>query len=98
MPENTNEILAELESCLVAELRPHFLVIVKEDDFYNVIITHPSFVLMDMGERVGKVFSAIEKRSPKLIKNNIIIVQAFCAEELEDLFEYWVSNEQSYDG
>lgn len=88
-----NSDLALLESILVVNLRPHFLAITREEDYINIVISHPSFVLLDMSERISKVFDLLKIFAPDVLKDNIIVVQAFCADELEDLFEFWVKDD-----
>jgi len=90
MEENNINVIAELEYCLVSRLVPHFLAISKEEDIYNIIVVHPTFVLLDMPERVSKVYDAIAGYDDKLLKNNVVIIQAFSGEEFESLFDYWL--------
>lgn len=82
-----------LESIIAANLRPSFLAITQEEDYINVVISHPSFVRMEMSERVITVFDLIKLYSPDILKENVIVVQPFCADEMEDLLEHWVYND-----
>jgi len=76
-------------------MRPHFLAITKEEDYINIVVSHPSFILMDMADRVSKVFDLIKIYDESLLINNVIVVQAFCADEMDDLFELWVTDENN---
>lgn len=76
-------------------MRPHFLAITKEEDYINIVVSHPSFILMDMADRVSKVFDLIKIYDESLLINNVIVVQAFCADEMDDLFEFWVTDENN---
>jgi len=84
-----NDIQA-LESLLSVHLRPHFLAITSEDNVINIVISHPSFVFQYMHERVSKVFSLIKNHNSDILTRNIVVVQPFSADEMNDLFEYWV--------
>ena len=43
-----------------------------------------------MSERVSKVYDAIAAYDADLLKNNVIIIQAFSADEFNSLFDYWL--------
>ena len=90
-----NSDLALLETIIVVNMRPHFLAITKEEDYINIVVSHPSFILMDMADRVSKVFDLIKIYDESLLINNVIVVQAFCADEMDDLFEFWVTDENN---
>lgn len=93
MNQSLKESVTKIEAAVVGEMRPHFLAITVDEGFVHIVITHPSFVMLPMKARVQKVLEAINKREPELIKTTPIMVQAFCANELEDLFEYWLEGE-----
>ena len=84
-----NDILL-LESTLSVHLRPHFLAVTAEDNVINVVVSHPSFVFQHMNERVAKIFNLIKQYNADILARNIVVVQPFSAEEMNDLFEYWI--------
>lgn len=91
MQDEQDNATTKIEFCLVSQIEPTFLAITEEEEnLYHVIIVHPSFILLNMPERVDKVYEALKKCDPTLLKNNVIVVQAFCSSEFEALFDYWL--------
>jgi hypothetical protein len=81
-------ILAELETMLIAKLRPTFLVISYADEnSIDVIISTVAFANMGIQERVNSVFSLISKLTPDIIKEKLIVVQTFSSNEIQELLE-----------
>jgi hypothetical protein len=88
-----NSDLALIEAIIVTNMRPHFLAVSKEEDYINIVISHPSFVRMTMPERIAKVFDLLKVWGEEVLKNNTVVVQAYCADEMEDLFEFWINDD-----
>lgn len=78
-----------IESTL-SKLNPHFLSVTDDGDFINVVVSHPRFVFQQMHERVADVFSLIKKYNVDIMKRKLVVVQPFSADEMQDLFEYWI--------
>lgn len=93
MTSRNKEILKSLESIICVHVRPHFLSITEEDGVFSVIISHPSFLFMTMPERVSRIFDLIRIWNPDILKQGTIVVQAFDGKELEDIFQYWVDED-----
>lgn len=82
----------ELESLLVADLRPYFLSIVSIPDTsppqIQVLISAHRFKGMSIEDRIPYIYNLINVKKPDIIINNAVIVEAYTASELEDLIEY----------
>lgn len=83
-----NELITQIESVLVSNLRPHFLIISKEEDYINIIIARSEYKYLSIPNRVSRIYNLIEALIPDTIPKNKIIIQAFDCDEMSDYLEY----------
>lgn len=89
--DELKERVADLEQILITKLRPTFLIITDpnihyEGDIYIVISTL-SFKNMSIQKRIKSVFSLILKYIPDIIKNRLVVIQAYSGSEIEEVIE-----------
>lgn len=85
-----NEICIELENTLVCHLRPHFLKVELDKDFIHIVVCHPKFTNLSVGERIGNVFSLLNTYNNDIINSVTVIIEVFSPDEINDLFEFWL--------
>lgn len=93
-------IHAKLEYILSAHLRPTFFAITKTDEEdpnsdIQILIGAHQFSYMTVPERIGHVFSIIQKHCPEAIQNHLLIVQAYDKIELEQVLDQ-IFNEEMF--
>ena len=80
---------AKIEYVLSAYLRPTFLAITRseddEDGDIQILVSAHQFSYMTVPERVGHVFSIIQKHCPEAMQNRLLIVQCYDKIELEEV-------------
>lgn len=84
-----NNLLIELEVLLIAKLRPTFLLIDysdEDDDIYIVISTN-SFKRMSPNDRVSSIFSLIKLECPDIMKEKLLIVEAYDSDEIVEMLD-----------
>ncbi len=79
----------KLEYILSAYTRPVFLVVTEPDDDNDIqiVISCNVFNTMDIEQRIDYVFSIIKNYIPEIVIDRLIIVQAYDAEEMEEVIE-----------
>lgn len=87
----------DLEYVLCAYARPAFLTITEpdEDNDIQVVISSPIFNNMEVEDRIEYVFNLIRAYIPDIIKDRLIIVQAYDTDEIIDVIEI-AFNEYDY--
>lgn len=79
----------KLEYILSAYARPVFLSITKPDENNDIVVVISSlaFKTMSIAERVSYTFSLINKHSPDILKDRLIVIQAYSPEEIQELID-----------
>ncbi len=83
------DILIDLETILIAKLRPIFLLIdySEEDDDIYIVISTLAFKRMSVNERVSSVFNLLKEFVPDIFKEKLIIIQAYDSDEISEMLE-----------
>lgn len=94
--ESIDEQTALLEKQLILFLRPSFLHITEPDfdDDIQVLISTRQFNNKTIQERIIAVFKIIKTYCPKILKDRLLVVQAYTPDEMDDILEYLFNNEQ----
>lgn len=85
--------MIELEALLVRELRPYFLSLVSTDELdgrirVEILVSSHKFNNLGVGDRVTYIFNLIKSQNDDILNKYTIIVEAFSASEIGELFEY----------
>lgn len=97
--ESTNEQIALLEKHLILFLRPSFLHITEPDfeDDIQVLVSTRQFNNKTVQERIVSIFKIIKTHCPKILKDRLLIVQAYTPAEMDAILEY-VFNDEQHEG
>lgn len=79
--------LVDIETALVAGLRPSFLAIGFQDGFIHIIVSHPSFEHKSISKRIRICYDLIRSHDRQILKDNSIIIETYDSHELTDLLE-----------
>lgn len=81
--------VSKLEHILCAYARPVFLAITQpdEDNDIQIVISAIAFKTMSVPGRVGYVFNLIKTHAPDLLKDRLIVVQAYSPSEMEEVMD-----------
>lgn len=82
--------LVILEKSLILFFRPSFLHITNPDDDNDVqvIICTRHFNEKTVHERILMVYNTIKKQCPNVLKDRLVVVQAFNPTEMDEVLEY----------
>lgn len=88
--ESIEEQTALLEKQLILFLRPSFLHITEPDfdDDIQVLISTRQFNNKSVQERIVTVFKIIKTHCPKILKDRLLVIQAYTPNEMDDILEY----------
>lgn len=72
-----------------AYARPTFFAIAKPDDNNHIaiVICCLDFRTMNVGERISYLFNLLNKYTPDILKDRLIVIQAFSPKELNEVLE-----------
>lgn len=78
-----------LEYVLCAYARPTFLTITEpdEDNDIQIVISCSIFKNMEIEDRIEYIFNLIRAYIPDIMKDRLVIVQAFDSDEIIDVIE-----------
>lgn len=86
--------MIEIEHILSAYLRPTFLAINKNsNNEIEVIISCIGFKFMSVQERIQHVFSVLKEKVPKVLEENLVIIQTYDSAELDIILDNIFSKE-----
>lgn len=96
---NSHCDLGILEKSLILFFRPSFLHITSPDldNDIQVLIATRHFNAKNVHERILMVYSEIKKNCPQVLKDRLVVVQAYTPTEMDDVLEY-VFNDEQYEG
>ena len=79
--------LAKLETILVSQYRPVFLAIMSPDENgdIQIIISCIQFNYLTIQERINHIFNLLNDKIPDIVKDRLILIQAFSTEQMEDV-------------
>ena len=89
------EILAQIESVLVVNLRPHFLSVTYEPDrvpYIQIVIVKDYKWYETMNNRISEVFNLISEANPDIMDTYSIVVEPFDDEEFSEIIEHGFDN------
>lgn len=97
--ESIEEQTALLEKQLILFLRPSFLHITEPDfdDDIQVLISTRQFNNKTVQERISTVFKIIKTHCPKILKDRLLVIQAYTPNEMDDILDY-VFNDEQHEG
>lgn len=81
-------VQSELESIIIFNIRPHFLIIEYENEFFHIIISHPRYKGVTISNRISEIFSLINTCNKSILNKYLLIVQCFDPEEMNEVLEY----------
>lgn len=85
------ELLAEIESVLVINLRPHFLSVTYEEGenpFIQIIIANDYKWYEPLEIRISEVFDLLSESIPDILEKYTVVVEPFNDEEFGDIIDY----------
>jgi hypothetical protein len=78
---------AELESTIVYYIRPHFLTIEFEEDFFHIILCHPKFTNLSIEHRVNSVFALLRHTNSDILEKYTVVVECYAPTEMQWIFD-----------
>lgn len=93
----TDPQLAQLDVLLRMFFKPSFLYMSTPDVNRDVqiIISSPAFDTMAIQERVGHVFKLIKRELPEVLRDRLIVVQAYSSQQLKVIRGFFWLEEES---
>lgn len=91
--------LVVLEKTLILFFRPSFLHITSPDmdNDIQILISTRHFNNKTVQERMIMVYNLIKKDCPAVLKDRLVVVQAYTPIEMDEVLEY-VFNDEQYEG
>lgn len=94
MSSEIKEQLVDLEFALCSKLRPTFLTINESDDkTIQIIVSCIQFKNKSIQQRISIIFRLIESYVPDILKDRLIVVQAYDNLEIDNILDDIFSQE-----
>lgn len=83
------EDVTKLEYILSAYARPVFLAITNpdEDNDIQIVISTIAFKTMSISARVSYVYNLIKTYAPDVLKDRLVVIQAYDPDEMEEVLD-----------
>jgi len=83
------EDVTKLEYILSAYARPVFLAITNpdEDNDIQIVISTIAFKTMSISARVSYVYNLIKTHAPDVLKDRLVVIQAYDPDEMEEVLD-----------
>lgn len=89
LDEKTKAHMSTLESVLIVHFRPTFLHVTAPDTDgdIQIIISANKFKFMNIQARISEIFKLLDLKCPDILKERLIVIQAFSGDQMEDILE-----------